>query len=380
MHIIMQFKPSLLWCGQCENTDRIGLFYLAYTFLLLPKTNKKMEIEVYPAISGILPLSALKTVTFMEVVTKTLSVTISLDGQDILSGTYYRDENHSVTLYDIDRLLLDNNVRGSRMYALVVKAGNQTFSASVFYCRCLIEGHVDSFLKKCFLNSSASKKTVYPGNTEFLSFYNPDNDEFFVELKYFNGSVFTAWDEISPVDGFRTLNLNPEIWERADARLIGFDVHCGGRHRSYVVDYNEPEADPAVVYNNCFGMRETFYFRGIKETVPSVIRSTAVIGGDVEIYDVEKTITHKVNTGFLRQADLEAALDMAESDDIHLLLENGASGAKIVFTDSDLKYQNALNSIRDLTFTYRLARRTELARSAPKKVRIFDNSFDETYE
>lgn len=339
-----------------------------------------MEIEVYPYISGIMPLSALKTVSFMEVYTNTLRVTVSLNGVTVLSETYYRDSSHRVILYDLDRLLIDHNLAGSRLYDLVITAGGQSFSASVFYCRCLIEGNVDSFLRKRFLTSSAERKRIYPGNAEYLSFYNPDNEEFFVELRYFNGSVFTVWDELSPVNGFQTLNLNPDRWKRDDARLIGFDVHCGERHRSYVVDLNEPEADPAVVYNNCFGMRETFYFRGIKETVPSVTRSTAIVGGDVELYNIDKVITHKVNTGFLRQADLEAALDMAESDDVRLLLDNGASGARIIFTDSDLKYQNALNSIRDLSFTYRLARRTELARSAPEKVRIFDNSFDNSYE
>ena len=139
-----------------------------------------------------------------------------------------------------------------------------------------------------------------------------------------------------------------------------------------------PTAEVAMLMRNAFGAWEAVYFAGMTEQSPDYTRETALVNGRLRLYNLEETDTRKCWTGPLRPSGVSLTRDLARSRDV-VLLERGVASDEVVVTAVDVKHTSADNDIADMTVTWR---RSSLlsARLVPVRTpKLFDETFDETY-
>lgn len=85
-------------------------------------------------------------------------------------------------------------------------------------------------------------------------------------------------------------------------------------------------------------------------------------------------------TGPLRQGAEDRVMDLVRSKEVYLLNPDGSTGERLVVTDCDVKHSNEPSELPDLTVTFRYASTISGHVKATQKPRVFDNSFDSTYE
>ena len=139
-----------------------------------------------------------------------------------------------------------------------------------------------------------------------------------------------------------------------------------------------PNASVAMLAQNNFGCYEPIYLQGMTEFNTDFTRESALINGQLKHYNVEAVKTYKSFTGALRPAGVLLAQDLAASKDVYLL-ENNITGDAIVITAVDLKYTDEDSEVPDFSFTWRHASMMGASTTAIRPPRLFDETFDETY-
>lgn len=307
---------------------------------------------------------------------------IRMGATEILSQTYYPDENHMVTIYDLDKLLETYIDELCGTFSLLVDEVSVK-TILVITCRTAISENADKFYKDFFFTPSMGERDTALGRLETVSMFCDSRTSVDALCTYLaaDGSIVTKSTSISSVVGWSYVDVSPAMFDDAEVgMLISYIVQAGGRKARYRVLANPPEADPAFIFRNSFGCWETIYLTGAKQVTPSYSRSNAVIEGKYIIYDIDETMSFKAYTGPLRPGMVPVALDLARSREVYLLGKGGKIGDRITVTDVDVKHTNEDNSIPDFTFTYRRADRRSAQLAVLRPPRIFDSTFDNTYE
>lgn len=307
---------------------------------------------------------------------------IKMGETEILSQTYYPDERHMVMIYDLDKLLESYIDEIGGTFSLLVD-GITVKTILVMTCRAAITENADKFYKDFFFTPSMGERDTALGRFEVVTMYCDAVTNVKAQCSYLtaNGGIVTKSKFLISSAGWICVDVSPAKFDDAEAgMLISYIVHAGSRKVCYRVLANPAEADPAFIFRNSFGCWETIYLTGAKQVAPSYTRSNAVIEGQYRMYDIEEIMSFKAYTGPLRPGMVPVALDLARSREIYLLGKDGKAGDRITVTDVDVKHTNEDNSIPDFTFTYRRADRRSAQLAVVRPPRIFDSTFDNTYE
>ena len=133
-----------------------------------------------------------------------------------------------------------------------------------------------------------------------------------------------------------------------------------------------------MLMRNAFGAWEAVYFCGMTERAPEYTRETAPVNGSLRLYNLEETDTMKCFTGPLRPSGVVLTRDLARSRDV-VLLEHGVASDEVVVTAVEVKHTTADSDISDMTVTWRRSSLVS-ARLVPVRTpKLFDDTFDETY-
>ena len=306
---------------------------------------------------------------------------VRMGSVEILSQTYFPDENHLVTIYDLDRLLESYIAELCGTFTLLVD-GTAVKTVTVITCRTAISERANTFYTGFFFTPSMGERDTAIGRYETVTMYCDANTAVTALCTYLdaNGTIVLKTKAVKSFSGWQPIDVSPAQFADSAGRLIGYVVQAGVRKARYRVLANPPEADPAFIFRNSFGCWETIYLTGAKQVTPSYTRSNAIIEGQVIMYDIEETMSYKAQTGPLRPGMVPVALDLARSREIYLLGKDGTAGDRITVTDVDVKHTNEDNSIPDFTFTYRRADRRSAKLAVVRPPRVFDKTFDNTYE
>ena len=133
------------------------------------------------------------------------------------------------------------------------------------------------------------------------------------------------------------------------------------------------------MFTNSFGCQETFYCTGTHEVDPQFSRSASLIGGKYRNYLIDENRVFSANTGVLNVPMSMWADDLFRSREVYLL-EDNIPGKEITITESDSKRTNDYEAMYIYTFKYRYAQRNHNILHLPKSGRIFDFTFDNTFE
>lgn len=328
----------------------------------------------------------------IQVSTDETSVDIAItdtSGVALISERYFPDAEGMVTLYDIDKVL--DAFIGIAPFGDIQVVLDSTVAASVRVFRCSVATDMTASQftnTRFFVSSDAPRKTA-PGRYEVLNWYQG-------EALAVNAS-YVAYDESKPgkllkgtvqlkgglpvfVGSMVNVNVSPERVFSEPERLLQYTVTCGQRSQTYIVDSREAAADPAVIFRNRFNVWDTYYFSGTKTTDPQFDREMAWINGQYINYRTSEVMQYKAMTPPIGPEDVAAIEDIVRSPELHLLKPDGSTGDLITILDADIAADNKDNSLMRLTVTYRRADRISAKSFAYPSGKIFDNTYDNSYE
>ena len=155
------------------------------------------------------------------------------------------------------------------------------------------------------------------------------------------------------------------------------------REASFVVQPNH-EKEISLCFVDSFGYERYLYGYGPTTDESSFNRATANVDGTITPYDIEETQQRTLHTGPLTPSEALWMEDILRSRFVWEGHEVGNSVGlqkyPIVITSAEARRNNLDNSISDYVITYRYATRTPLLESELTRTRIFDSTFDHTYE
>lgn len=315
-------------------------------------------------------------------IASSMEFSIKRGSSEIFSQTYVPDENHQVTIYDLDKFLEAHIVEHSEQFSFFID-GADFGTVTVITCHSAVEEPANTFYKDFFFTPSMGERDTATGRYETVTALTDSETavEALCTYRAADGTISTKKISLPSVNGWAPINVSPaRFLDAEEGTLLSYIVQVGTRKARYRVLGGAPEVDPAIIFLNSFDCWETIHLTGAKQVAPSYTRSTALTEGQMRIYDIDEVMYFKAHTGPLRPGMVPVALDLANAKDVFLLNADGTTGARLTITDVDVKYTNEAHTIPDFEFTYRRADRYSAMLSVVRPPKVFDDTFDDTYE
>lgn len=314
--------------------------------------------------------------------TDSMTFSIRQGASEIFSQTYFPDNHNQVVIYDLDKLLEAHIDEFCAQFSFFLD-GNNIGDITVIMCHTSVPEPANTFYKDFFFTPSMGERDTALGRHETITALADGNMDVDALCTYraADGSITTKKVRLTSFDGWSPINVSPALCYDSDSgTLLSYVVQAGSRKARYRVVADAPEVDPAIIFLNSFGCWETIHLTGAKETTPSYTRSTALVEGQSRVYDIAEVMSYKAYTGPLRPGMIPVAMDLARAKDVFLLNTDGTAGARLTITDVEVKHTNEDHTIPNFQFTYRRADRRSAMLSVVRPPKVFDDSFDETYE
>ena len=313
-----------------------------------------------------------------------LALSIRSGGKAVFECDYVPDSSGRVTVYDLDKVL--SALPGEHYNDITISLGDlvlEPLVIRVLNCSLPLNMPGETFVEEFFLTPFVEgERDTLVGRHELLTVYCQTGTEVEAVCTFYSEEgLSTRTMKLADASGWTEIDVSPDRFVVADGRqLISVAVKCGDRRMRYRVLNHAPEAGPTFIFRNCFGAWETFSCTGTKETQPAYTRSQAHVLGTLRNYHIEEVLSYKALSGPLRPGMVAVALDLGRSRDVFLLGRDGTVGLDVTVTDCDLKHSNDIRELSEVSFTYRLADNHTARIDAVRPHRLFDHTFDDTYE
>lgn len=310
-----------------------------------------------------------------------VSFTIADSGGTILNGTYTPVAG-TVRIYHLARLLRPLIDGVTAVFTFTADSTSKT--VHVVQSGVTVSESAATFLPSFFLSAVMTERDTSLERKELLYLIPIEATLPTVQAvcSYWNGeSIVTA---TKPVAGIIVAN-EPCYVDASASRfvdselgtLVAYTIVAGERTMRFRVT-TLPTAEHAMLFRNNFGALEPIYFAGMTEEDAEFTRSTAFINGMYVNYDIDETTVLKSWTGPLRPSGVVLARDLARSRSVWILKGSDASD-EVTITAVDVKHSSADNEIADFTFTWRRSALDPNRSYTVRPPKLFDETFDETY-
>lgn len=255
-------------------------------------------------------------------------------------------------------------------------------------CRWDIETTAEEFCKKHFLTAAPTRKTTYLKAKETISWWNFPAETAIITAQWMTAAGVQHTTHIpaltTPTTSITTADCSPQtlIPPTPSAHLIGYTITVGER----TIYFHLPpigsnlKGVTTISFLNIFYIPENFHFFGsiVRETKNTYTR--ARIGRTYRNLTVKEEETYQATTGSISQQEYQRISDL-------ITTPRAWRGKKeIVITDADIKedlhpHQPQMGTItwREKRLTHHLPLPTPY-HIAPTTPRIFDSTFDSTFE
>lgn len=317
-------------------------------------------------------------------------IEISCDGITVLSERYVPDADGNITLYDIAALLtpyliasLVSNVSISWTTAGSPVASPTTFKA--IYTSAVIQETSYDFYTTHFLTHCAEKVTAL-GRKEVLYFY-VDMPTTPRCTAYYTDGTSTTQDYPQPfsdVDTIAMLEVSANNFVAQGKTLTGYRIGAGSRVMDFTVTPAVPTA-PALLFRNSFGCEETIYCVGTQQLDPKYTYTAAAVEDKYRNVGVEEVKNFAAYTGVLTVAMSNWADDLFRSTSIYLFTVNQQTGVltrgrEVTITEAKSLRSNDADFLPNFYFEYRYSQNNHNIFDKTVAGRIFDDTFDYTFE
>lgn len=313
------------------------------------------------------------------------SVVMNVDEETVYSETLYA-VGGIVNLRDLVIIVSPYARRRLQVYFELTVTEKDTgdtlsLSAKVLYCRAEIGMEAYTFVSKYFLSVLMGTKTTSIGRLEYLHYWGDDKPS--VEATYSDGTVETLVPRFaSSSPHFTTIDVSPAQFQIDSRKLVSYNVRAGMRSQRFDLDLSSPDCAPVLLFVNAFGCEELAYCTGTHSVAPTYKRSSAYLDGLRKNYQIEETRNFKADTGCLNMAMASWFDELFRSDYIRVVnFYDGTPqpGKEIIVTESKSEYSNEDDELPRFTFTYQYAQRNHQVLDFARAGRIFDNTFDYTF-
>lgn len=328
----------------------------------------------------------------------TISSPRMADGSHIFQEILYPDNNGVITLSDFSSLLEPYAfqflefplVMAVEEQSVTYDEGNvetvtaidgKTRSTIVVCCLSDINTSCDDFITNHFLSLISGTRQTAPGRMELLSLLGQGTVT--VTAYYSDGSsASSAANIVAGNDHFTTVDVSPDRFGVSGKDLVRYVAVCGNRSQEYeMIQDPEPDVAPILLFMNSFGVQELAYCTGEHQQVPVFDRKTTKVGKLKKHYRIEERETFKADTGVMSFAMANWWREVFRSRDVRVVpsLEYVTDGLPVNITAQDAKLSNAADHLPRYTFDYEYAQDNHNVFDVRQEGRIFDNTFDNTF-
>lgn len=326
--------------------------------------------------------SAMPDVTIPGTDGTPLQVTVTCDGKQLLQESLW-PINNVITLSDLGELL-EPYARKQLVCSVTISAGSSSSACTVLYSMADVGISAEEFYTGYFLSILMGTKITARGRRELLWYYGSDSASVIAEYADGTTASFSA-----PTAGgsstYTCIDVSPDNFVTSGKQLVAYTVTAGSRRQRFEMDFTEPDCAPILEFYNSFGVWEYIYCTGTHEVSPDYRRSAARIGGKLRNYKVEETRIFKADTGILTTAMADWADELFRSGEVYVVNVQGGSvtssdgGKEVVITESKSSRTNEDDHLPRFTFSYQYAQRIHNVLQMNRVGRIFDNTFDHTF-
>ncbi len=238
-----------------------------------------------------------------------------------------------------------------------------------------------TFYTSRFLSILDGAKTTAEGRLEYLHYYGSDSAS--CVATYTDGTTATFTPTVvAGNDSYTTIDVSPSNFVTTGKTIASYTVTAGSRSQRFDIDFKAPDCAPILIFDNSFGVQELIYCTGTHKVSPTFERKQARIGSNLRNYAIRETRTFEANTGILTTAMANWADELFRSQEIYVCnIINGYLdiGKEVVITDSKSENANDDDYLPSFSFSYQYAQRLHNVLQTTRAGRIFDNTFDETF-
>lgn len=261
------------------------------------------------------------------------------------------------------------------------KSYRQELSADVIYCTADFGTSAAEFIESHFLSVLMGVKITALGRLEYLHYIGTDRASVIAYYSDGTNEIFT----LVPVGGndiYTTIDTSPSQFCVDGKSLAAYTVQAGGRTQEYQINFDMPDCAPILIFDNSFGVEELIYCSGTHTVSPSYKRESAYFGKTQKNYNTVETRTFKADTGILNFAMANWVDELFRSDFVRLVnfyKGHPNIGKEIVISESKSEFDNNDDTLPRFTFSYEYAQRNHNVVDMQRAGRIFDNTFDNTF-
>lgn len=309
-------------------------------------------------------------------------VTISCDGDELLSETMW-PVGSVITLMELGELL-EPYARKRLVCSVTIAAGSTSATLTVLYAMADVGVSAETFYNGYFLSILQGPKLTAMGRLELLWYYGSDSAT--VTAEYADGTTATmAAVMATSTTEYSCIDASPDHYAQAGKQLVSYTVQAGQRSQQFNIDPWQPDCAPILEFYNSFGVWELLYCTGTHKVAPEYKRESARIGGKLRNYRIEETRKFEADTGILTTPMAAWADELFRSEEMYVVNVYGGSvedrdeGKEVVITDSKSEVTNEDDDLPHFSFTYQYAQRIHNVLQLNRVDRIFDNTFDHTF-
>ena len=315
-------------------------------------------------------------------------VTITCDGDQVLQEQLW-PVGGTITLMALGELL-EPYARKRLVASVTISAtapngaGTQTAAATVLYAMADVGVGAEDFYNGYFLSILQGPKLTAMGRLELLWYYGSDNAT--VTADYSDGTTATMEAVMATANGqYSCVDASPDNYSQVGRQLVAYTVQAGNRTQQFDIDPRQPNCAPILEFYNSFGVWELLYCTGTHRVAPEYKRNAARIGGKLRNYRIEETRKFEADTGFLTTPMAAWADELFRSEEVYVVnvyggnVESRDAGKEVVITESKSEVTNEDDMMPHFSFTYQYAQRIHNVLQLNRVDRIFDNTFDHTF-
>lgn len=317
------------------------------------------------------------------------AVKINVDGSTIYSEYLYPaagkillgDLGDLLTPYAQQKLVIDVQILITEEYQDDSTTNNSEIDASVIYCQADFGTTASDFVENHFLSILLGSKITAIGRLEYLHYLGTESA---TVTAYYDDETNKSFP-IVPVGGndkYTTIDVSPSQFVTEGKVLASYVVTAGSRSQEFDIDFNAPDCAPILIFDNSFGCEELVYCTGTHTVSPTYKRDSTYILGKLQNYNIEETRTFKADSGILNIPMANWLDDLFRSQFVRIVnIYNGTPniGKEVIITDSKSEYTNKDDMLPRFTFSYQYAQKVQNVIELNRAGRIFDNTFDNTF-
>lgn len=306
-------------------------------------------------------------------------VTVRIDGETVFEE-YLWPVDGSIVLEDL-RGLVEPYCDQRQTVALEVNDQK----ATVVCCHADFgDETAEHYLANHFLSILQGRKLTALGRLEILPVQGSEAASCLATYSDGTTKTFAVKTYLAATSGrkFTEYDASPQQFVAEGKTLMSYVVSVGSRQQEYAVDPDAPDCAPILIFENSFGVEEVVYCTGLHRVDPSYKRSAAYIGRHQRNYRIDETRAFHADTGPLTTAMAAWLDDLFRSQYVRVAnLYDGevVPGKEVLITDSKSEISNDDAAMPRFTFTYQYAQRNHNVVQMERAGRIFDNTFDNTF-